>query len=141
MSTSTKSTKSAATATPPAVAEQTKPGNLTLMGPTITTLAKAAALIREGYVPSLTDPLDVFGVTGQISIHLELGDPRPEFIDGAKADMAEALVLEGNRHQLEIAARRLVKEQERAEKQAALAAKIAEHEASLRALQAEAAAA
>lgn len=140
MSSSAKPAKSASPATLPA--EQTKPQILTLMGPTITTLAKAAVLIRDGYVPSLSDPLDVFGVTGQIAIHLELGTPGPDSTEAAKADMAEALVLEGNQHQLEIAtARRLAEEKERADKQAAITAMIAEQEATLRRLKAEAAAA
>lgn len=137
MSSSTKTTKSVTAST--LLADQVKPQTLTLVGPTITTLAKAAVLIRDGYVPSLSDPLDTFGVTGQIAIHLEIGVPGPESIEAAKAEIAEALVLERNQHQLEIAtAHRLAAQIERAEKQAAIAAAIVEQEIILCKLKAEA---
>jgi hypothetical protein len=117
-----------------------KPQLLTITDPTLTAIHKMTALIRDGYIPI---NIEMYGATGMVNVTLELGNPAPELVDAANADIQVALARQEHQRlaDIEEAAARLVAERERAERKAEMAAKVAEAAATLATLQAAAAAA
>lgn len=99
--------------------------------------AKAAALIRQGYVFSKATPPVAFAMTGQSAITLELGEPDAEALAGAAAASALTLAQQKAREQREdLAAQKRTREyEERLEKQAQLATEIEAAKAHLKQLE------
>jgi hypothetical protein len=100
-----------------------------IVGPMPLALAQAVVHIRNGYTFSDL-PIQTFGASGNISFHLELGNPDQDIIKAASASFADALALEAVHRQTEIeaAAARLFAQRALAEEQALIAAEIAEQE-------------
>lgn len=121
------------TITPP------KPQTLTVIGPVFETMHKITAHVRNGYMLVLVNN---YPATGQLHAELELGTPLPMYLEAAATDLTEAIELAEIQRTRDIreAADQLVKERNRAAAQAAMAVKVAQHEAELAAMKAAAAA-
>jgi len=140
--TKSKATLSIETLTPsasPATVPLThvKPNSIPMIGPTVTTLAQAAVLIRQGY--TFADlPIDIFGPAGTIGFTLVQGTPDQHAIDAASVLLAENAAREERQYEKEVeaAAKRLIEERERAAKQAAIQAQIEAQQKQIRQLQA-----
>lgn len=132
----------AAPAVTTTVAPELKPQSLRLIGPVLQVLEQMAAHIRNGYTPDTDLPVDLFGGSGSFGLYLKLGDPQVQFIEAAKVATQEALVRQQAERQREIedAAAQLVADRERAAARAVMEVQIAEHEATLKAMRAAAAA-
>lgn len=121
----------------PAVA--LKPYSLTITGSMFKTMAQAAVLIRQGYMPCPDIPLEAFPATGQITMVLVLGSPEQYAFDAAANTTAEGIAREREqyRRDVELAAARQVEAAARAENEAKRAALILEQRKQLAALEAE----
>lgn len=116
-----------------------KPYTIQIIGPTITALAQAAVHIRNGYVFCPHSHVDIFGPTGQIGFTLVLGTPEQHAIEAAAATTDEAVKRERYEYEQKVqaAARQMIEDAARAEKQAKITAEIAEQQKALRQLEAE----
>ncbi|MBB6135987.1 hypothetical protein HD842_004164 [Massilia aurea] len=114
-----------------------KPQTMTLIGPIFETMQKITAMVRKGYMLTL---VQTFPATGQLHAALELGTPNPMYLEAADADLADAIEqAEFQRtRDIEAAAAQLVREREQAARRAAMAVKVAQHEAELAAMKAAA---
>lgn len=119
-----------------------KPYSITLTGHTVSTMAQAAVLIRQGYMPCPDMALEAFPAIGQITIVLVLGSPEQYAIDAAASTMAAGVARERAQYlrDVEAAAARQVEAAARTEKEAKRAALILEQRKQLAALEAEIAA-
>jgi len=135
-------TEAPAAATPTRTIHQPKPDTLKLIGPTVSTLAKAAVHIRSGYIFSPDYAPQVFGPAGMISATLVLGSPEQYAIDAAEQESAEAMALQESHRLRDIqeAAAQLVADNERAARKLEMDKQVAAAEAALAALKAAAAA-
>lgn len=126
----------AAPAPVPTIA-QPKPQSISLNGPAWTALNKMTALIRMGYMPTT---VQTYPATGHMNIELQLGNPDPSFTAAAEVEVDDAAALAEIQRNRDIraAAEQIVKDQTRAAAQAAMAVKVAEAEAHLKALKAAA---
>lgn len=105
-------------------------------------LSEAVVHIRQGMTFDVDMPIEVFGTTGQMSFYLKRGNPDAHYVDVAHESSTQAVEMERARYEREVeaAAKRLVEDAARAEKQAAIAAEIAAAEAAVRKLKRTAAA-
>jgi hypothetical protein len=124
-------------AAPVATITQPKPQTMTLIGPVFETTHKITALVRKGYMLML---VNTYPATGQLHAELQLGTPLPMYLEAADTDLAEAIEQAEIQRTRDIreAADQLVKERNRAAAQAAMAVKVAQHEAELAAMKAAA---
>ena len=127
----------AAPAAPAPTIVQPKPQAISLNGPAWTALNKMTALIRMGYMPTT---VQTYPTTGHMNIELQLGNPDPSFTAAAEVEVDDAAALAEIQRNRDIraAAEQIVKDQTRAAAQAAMAVKVAQHEAELAAMKAAA---
>lgn len=138
----TKETTQATPAVTTTVAPELKPQSIRLLGPVLQVLEQVAVHIRNGYVPDIELPVDLFGGSGNLGLYLKLGNPEARFVEAAKVATEEAMMRQQAQHERDIiqAAEQLIADRERAAARAAMEAQIAEHEATLKAMRAAAAA-
>lgn len=140
----TKTTKLAVDTIIPAEAPATaaKPYMLQVFGSITIAMQQAAVLIRQGYVPCIDTPIQIFGEAGTIFMTLVLGNPDKAFIELAAVTTADAIALEQAKYQRDVeeAAARQIEAAKQADKEAKRAALIAEQRKQLAALEAEIAA-
>jgi len=122
----------------PASTPAAKPYAVTVFGPTTLALQEVAAHVRNGYVPDINTPVQIFGAAGTISIVLVLGNPDQAFIERAAVTTSDAVAQEEARFKrlVEEAAQRQIEATARAEKEARRTKLIAEQRAALAALEA-----
>jgi hypothetical protein len=136
-----KTTPAAPAVTTNVPAEQ-KPQTLELVGPIPSVLAQLCAHVRSGFTLDMDAYMHLFGGNGNIALILKQGDPDLQFVQAAKLAAQEALERQQAQHERDIEERaaQLVADRERAAARAAMEVQIAEHEATLKAMRAAAAA-
>jgi glycine/serine hydroxymethyltransferase len=124
-------------------AVQPKPYSINVVGHCSVAFAQAAVHIRQGYIFSPDHTPEIYVQNGQTNLLLVLGTPEQHAIAAAEATTAEALEFQRVAYQREVeaAARQLLEDQKREEKQRAFAAEITEQKKALRKLEAAAQAA
>ena len=120
----------------PAALASDKLARIVIAEETRTAFARAAVLLRDGYVFCNANPPQTLEMIGQSVVTLVLGDPDAQAIAGAAASKVQALhQLRADERYAERAEARLREQQERDAKQAALTQEVAEAAARLKQLQ------
>lgn len=117
-----------------------RPYAVNVLGPLDQAMQKAAILIRHhGYVPCSQTPIQVFGITGTISMTLVQGAVDEAFLEPAAEMIADSAALEAAqyRRHIEEAAARQVAEAAKLAADAKRAALVATQRAQIAQLEAE----
>ena len=120
----------------PAAPATDKPTRIVIAEDTRTAFARAAVLLRDGYVFCNANPPQTLEMIGQSIVTLVQGEPDAQAIAGAAISKSQALdQLRADERYAERAEARLREQQERDAKQAVLAQEVAEAAARLKQLQ------